>query len=62
MEFIKLVGKDIKFSADQTGAYQIKGNRQCSNMVANILPVDPPPPPDPGGGFKLKGITNAATR
>ena len=22
-------------------AYQIKENRECSNMVANILPVDP---------------------
>ena len=49
----------------------------CSNMVANILPADPPPPhPTMGAGskgqnqknsemvllhIKLKGITNAAT-
>ena len=26
-------------------AYQIKGNQECSNMVANILPADPPPLP-----------------
>ena len=25
------------------GLYQIKGNRECSNMVANILPAAPPP-------------------
>ena len=24
-------------------AYQINGNHECSNMVANILPADPPP-------------------
>ena len=28
-------------------AYQIKGNRQCRNMVANILPAAPHPPPNP---------------
>ena len=26
-------------------AYQIKEFHKCSNMVANILPTDPPPPP-----------------
>ena len=24
---------------------QIKGNHKCSNMVANIIPAEPPPPP-----------------
>ena len=26
------------------GAYQIKGNHECSDMVANILPADHLPP------------------
>ena len=26
---------------------QIKENHECSNVVANILPEDPPPPPTP---------------
>ena len=30
-------------------AYQIKGNDECSNMVANILPIESP---DPRGGIK----------
>ena len=25
-------------------AYQFKGNHECSNMVRNVLPADPPPP------------------
>ena len=29
-------------------AYQIKGNRECNNMAANILPVAPSSIPDPG--------------
>ena len=33
-------------------AYQIKGNHECSNMVANILTADPHPHPDPGDGVK----------
>ena len=33
------------FSEHGPVAYQIKGNHKCSNMVANILPADPPPPP-----------------
>ena len=52
-------------------AYQIKGNQVCSNMVANILPADPPPPPPPPTHthlpqnmvmlhIKLKVIRNAA--
>ena len=32
-------------------AYQIKGNHKCSNMVAHILPADPP---DPWWGQKVK--------
>ena len=32
------------FSEHGLVAYQIKGNRECNNMVANVLPVDPPPP------------------
>ena len=32
-------------------AYQIKKNQECSNMVATILPADPPPPPDPVEGI-----------
>ena len=33
-------------------AYQIKGNHECSNMIANILPADllPPPPTTLGIG------------
>ena len=37
----------IKFSEDGHIAYQIQGNHECSNIVANILPADPPPPPYP---------------
>ena len=29
-------------------AFQIKGNRKCSNIVANISATAPPPSPDPG--------------
>ena len=52
----------------------ITGTATC-NMVANIMPADPPPPTDPGGQkvkiqlfqnmvilhIKLKAITNAVT-
>ena len=37
--------------------YQIKGNGACSNMVANIFPVDPTPLPDPGVGSKGQNAT-----
>ena len=30
--------------------YQIEGNNKCSNVVANILPIDPPPPQTLGLG------------
>ena len=60
------------FSEHRHVAYRIKGNHDFNNMVANILPADPP---DPRGQkvktqlfknhamlhIKLKGITNAAT-
>ena len=32
------------FSEHGHVAYQIKGNHECSNMVANILQADPPSP------------------
>ena len=44
-------GLNSTFSEHGNVAYQIKGNHQRSNMVANILPADPPPP-DPRDGFK----------
>ena len=50
-------GQNLTFSEHGHVAYQIKGNHMCSNMVANILPADPPPPPppDPGNGVnKIK--------
>ena len=37
-------GQIATFSEHCHVAYQIKGNQVCSNMVANILPADPPPP------------------
>ena len=42
-------GQNITCSEHGYVAYQIKGNHECSNMVANILPHDPIPLiPDPG--------------
>ena len=38
-------GQIATFSEHCHVAYQIKGNQVCSNMVANILPANPPPPP-----------------
>ena len=68
-------GRISTFSEHGHVAYQINGNRKCSNMVANILPTNPPH--DPVGGFKrskfnflqnmvilhikFRGITKAAT-
>ena len=40
-------GQIATFSEHCHVAYQIKGNQVCSNMVANILPADPPMPPPP---------------
>ena len=53
------IGQNSTFSEHGHVAYQIKGNHECSNMVANILPTDPlpplPPPPDHRGwGQKVK--------
>ena len=38
-------------------AYQIKGNHECSNKVANILPADPPPPRTLAYGSKDQNST-----
>ena len=63
-------GQNSAFSEEHGHAtYQVKGNHECNNMVANILHADPPPL---WGGIqlfqsmvmlhiKLNGITNAAT-
>ena len=40
------------FSEHGHVAYQIKRSHKCSNIVANILPADPPPPL--GWGQKVK--------
>ena len=61
-------GQIATFSEHCHVAYQIKGNQVCSNMVANILPADPPPPPPTHTHtqnmvmlhIKLKVIGNAA--
>ena len=44
-------GQNLTFSEHGHVAYQIKRNHQCSNMVANIMPADPPPDP---GSQKVK--------
>ena len=36
-------GQNLTFSEHDHVAYQIKGNHECSNMVANIFPADPRP-------------------
>ena len=49
-------GQNSTFSEHGHVAYQIRGNHECSNMVANILSADtfPPPPPLDPGGQKVK--------
>ena len=37
--------KNLNFAEQCHVAYQIKGNQECSNMVANILPAEPSSPP-----------------
>ena len=37
------VGQNLTILEHGHVAYQIKGNQDCSNMVANILPTDPTP-------------------
>ena len=55
-------GQKVKiqlFSEQYHISYQIKGDHECSNMVANVLPADPPPP-DPGVGVKFSLFQNMA--
>ena len=40
---VRSKGQNPTFSAYGHGAYQIKWNHKCSNMVGNILPADPSP-------------------
>ena len=47
-------GQNSTFSEYGHVAYQIKGNNTCSNMAANILPVDTPS--TPGVGLKGRDI------
>ena len=47
------------FSHQCQVAYQIKENRECSNMVANILPADPYPPSSLTLGVGSKGRDSA---
>ena len=69
---LRVWGQNSTFSEHGHVAYQIKGNHECSSMVANILVVDPFPPPPPqrcamvtkslwSCCIKLKGILNAST-
>ena len=61
------------FSEHGHVAYQIKENHECSNMVANIWPTEPPSPHNPRDGvntfsehghvaydIKLNGIMNCS--
>ena len=43
-----LVGRNSTFPQHGHVAYQTKDNQDCSNMVANILPKDPPADPRNG--------------
>ena len=46
-------GQNYFFSEHGHGVYQIKENQECSNILANILPADPPTitySPDSGDG------------
>ena len=69
-------GRNSTFSEHGHVAYQIKGNHECSNLEANILPADLTPTPTLGMRskgqnsilqnmvmlhIKLNGSTNAAT-
>ena len=38
------MGQNSTFSEHGHVVYQIKENQECSNMVTNILPTDPPSP------------------
>ena len=37
------IGQNLPFSGYGQVAYQIEGNQECSNMVANMLPTTPTP-------------------
>ena len=39
------IGQNSTFLEHGHVAYQIKGNHECTNMVANILPAEAPPTP-----------------
>ena len=61
-------GQILTFVEHDHVAYQIKGNRECSNMVANILPAAPLSPQKVKIQLfqnmvmlHIKGIANAAT-
>ena len=68
-------GQNSTLSEQCHVAYQIKGNHECSNMIADIFPADPSTPPPPPKGstgqiqlfqnmvmlhIKLKGITKCS--
>ena len=40
---LRVKRSNLTFAEHDHVAYQIKGNRECSNMVANILPAAPSP-------------------
>ena len=42
-------GSKLTFSEHGHVAYQIKGNHNCNNLVANLKPSDPPSPTRPWG-------------
>ena len=59
---------NLTFAEHDHVSYQIKGNRECSNMVANILPAAPLSPQKVKIQLlqnmvmlHIKGIANAAT-
>ena len=46
---------NLTFAEHDHVAYQIKGNRECSNMVANILPAAPLPSEGQNSTFSEHG-------
>ena len=47
------VGQNLTILEHCHVAYQIKGNQECSNMEANILPTYPTPEPCDGSKFNF---------
>ena len=43
----RVKGQNSSFLEHGYVAYQIKGNHECTNIEANILPADPLTPPPP---------------